>query len=149
MPCSCFQKIIFYKKFPPRYTYLAILKNEKQIGNIVFVIGPETAASIAEAIEAVKNEVPILASLSLGNLDNLKNLIADHWKPKKVIIAADNDGDESQPSAISDLEKFLQSRGINVDICVPELENSQTKSDWNDILISHGTNHIRNIFLKN
>ena len=97
----------------------------------------------------MKNEVPILASLSLGNLDNLKNLIADHWQPKKVIIAADNDGDESQPSAISDLEKFLQSHGINVVICVPELENNRTKSDWNDVLISHGTNHIRNIFLKN
>ena len=97
----------------------------------------------------MKNEVPILASLSLGNLDNLKHLIADHWKPKKVIIAADNDGNEIQPSVISDLEKFLQSRGINVVICVPQLENNQTKSDWNDVLICHGTNHIRNIFLRN
>lgn len=63
--------------------------------------GPETAASIADAIDAVKNETPILASLSLGNLENLKDLIADHWKPKKVIIAADNDNDENPPQAIS------------------------------------------------
>ena len=63
--------------------------------------GPETAASIADAIDAVKNEIPILASLSLGNLENLKDLIADHWKPKKVIIAADNDNDENPPQAIS------------------------------------------------
>ena len=65
--------------------------------------GPETAASIADAIDAVKNEIPILASLSLGNLENLKDLIADHWKPKKVIIAADNDNDENPPQAISGL----------------------------------------------
>ena len=63
--------------------------------------GPETAASIADAIDAVKNEIPILASLSLGNLENLKDLIADHWKPKRVIIAADNDNDENLPQAIS------------------------------------------------
>ena len=63
--------------------------------------GPETAASIADAIDAVKNEIPILASLSLGNLENLKDLIADHWKPKKVIIAADNDNAENLPQAIS------------------------------------------------
>ena len=39
--------------------------------------GPETAASIADAIEAVKNEIPILASLSLGNLENLKGQAHD------------------------------------------------------------------------
>ena len=79
------------------------LKNVCRLKNWILKYnkGPETAASIADAIDAVKNETPILASLSLGNLENLKDLIADHWKPKKVIIAADNDNDENPPQAIS------------------------------------------------
>jgi len=114
---------------------------------LVIAEGPETAASIADAIDAVKNEIPILASLSLGNLENLKDLIADHWKPKRVIIAADNDNDENLPQAISELENFLRKRGIEVAISIPQLETG-TKCDWNDVLKAHGTDHLRNIFSK-
>ena len=48
---------------------------------LVIAEGPETAASLVDAVFAVKNKTPILASLSLGNMQNMKNLIADqeHW----------------------------------------------------------------------
>ena len=112
---------------------------------LVIAEGPETAASLVDAVFAVKNKTPILASLSLGNMQNMKNLIADHWKPKKVIIAADNDNEEILPQVISDLQSFLQKCGIEVVIATPKLE-SGVKCDWNDVLKTHGKDYLRNIF---
>ena len=119
-----------------------------KIGADVLVIaeGPETAASLADATFAVGNKIPILASLSLGNMQNMKSVIVDHWKPKKVIIAADNDNEENLPQVISDLENFLRNSGIEVVIAIPQLE-SRTKCDWNDVLKAHGRDYLRNIFL--
>ena len=44
-------------------------------------------------VNAHDNGVPILASLSIGNLSNMGTVIGEFWNPKSVIIAADNDGD--------------------------------------------------------
>ena len=100
-----------------------------------------------DAIDAINNQIPILASLSLGNLQNLQNMIADKWKPKKVLIAADNDNEENLPSVILELENFLRKRDIEVEICVPQLEKG-VKCDSNDMLKAHGTEHMKNIFAK-
>ena len=137
-----FRSILLWKYYTIKTTFRG------KIGADVLVIaeGPETAASLADATFAVGNKIPILASLSLGNMQNMKSVIVDHWKPKKVIIAADNDNEENLPQVISDLENFLRNSGIEVVIAIPQLE-SGTKCDWNDVLKAHGRDYLRNIFL--
>ena len=109
---------------------------------LVIAEGPETAASFVGPIEAVKNEIPILASLSLSNLKNLHGLISEFWQPKKVIIAADNDKTDKNLKTLTHLKVHLEKSGIEATILTPE---SEEKCDWNDVLIQKGPNFIKNI----
>ena len=107
---------------------------------LVIAEGPETAASIATVFQG-----PILASLSLGNMKNMCGIIQS-WQPKKVIIAADFDGEHfeaTEESAIEKLSLELNNAGMKVVIKRPE---GFTKCDWNDVLVQKGIEGIRKEF---
>ena len=113
---------------------------------LVIAEGPETAASIATIFEG-----PILASLSLGNMKNLAEIVIQTWKPRQVIIAADFDGEKElfedghEEVAIVSLTNELQKAGIEVVIKRP-LALGSMKCDWNDVLVQQGIEGIKKEF---
>ena len=132
---------------------LGALKNnagliqDGSVGQVLVIAeGPETAASIATIFEG-----PILASLSLGNMKNMAEIVIQTWKPRQVIIAADFDGEKElfedghEEVAIVSLTKELQKANIEVVIKRP-LALGSTKCDWNDILVQHGIEGIKKEF---
>ena len=132
---------------------LGALKNnagliqDGSVGQVLVIAeGPETAASIATIFEG-----PILASLSLGNMKNMAEILIQTWKPRQVIIAADFDGEKElfedghEEVAIVSLTKELQKANIEVVIKRP-LALGSTKCDWNDILVQHGIEGIKKEF---
>ena len=115
---------------------------------LIIAEGPETAASLIEPLDAIKKKRPVLASLSLSNVRNLRDLIANFWKPQEVIIAADNDGDN---------EAATKSSSVNFDIMIEELAVKHdikctvkkpliSKHDWNDVLKASGSGCIKKQF---
>ena len=100
--------------------------------------GPETAATVGLGCGAFENFNPVLASLSIGNIVNMASAIGEFWAPKKVVIAADNDGPVASANAalifkrLSD--QLMASYKIPVFIVQPELEPGCDKIDFNDVL---------------
>jgi len=101
--------------------------------------GPETAASIAMA----DRKATVLASFGISNIKNLGEVIQS-YKPKEILVAADNDGynSKSQKTLYKTVE-LLKEQGIEVKILAPEVLPGKSKTDWNDVLLSKGIESIQ------
>ena len=115
---------------------------------LVIAEGPETAASVIDAINAIENKIPVLASLSLGNYVTLGDIIAKHWKPKKVVLAADNDAEENVESILK-FKDSLERSGLKLDVRRPKMLEDEEKTDWNDILKVFGPEELKRQFMSN
>ena len=131
-------------------------KQTKKPQKIIIAEGPETAASLIDVLD--EENIPVLASLSLGNFATLGDILAhilngkqtaDSKSKPTVIIAADNDGNDSEDSkTIKKLQKSLKTHGIDLEIKRPKLLESSDKTDWNDILLHNGYDNMKKIFIK-
>ena len=123
-----------------------------KLEQIVFVVeGPETGASIAAV---TGKECPVLASLSLVNFKSMTDVILSYC-PRKVILAADNDGTKDNIKNILkdhfvQLKKSIQEKNSNIDVqlIMPDLVNNslhdkRTSSDWNDVLVLDGIQTLK------
>ncbi len=114
-------------------SFVEIQQGDEQKNNITIIAeGVETALSLQEA--GIKGK--ILCSLVVSNIKN--------YKPggnERIIIAADNDGQEA-PSlkAIHNAKETLERQGTIVAIVMP-----QNKGDFNDVLKTQGVESIRNL----
>ena len=131
--------------------------NTEKPQKVIIAEGPETAASLIDVLDDDKN-IPVLASLSLGNFATLGDILAHMLNGKQtadfkckptVIIAADNDGDDNEESkSIKKLQKTLKQHEIDLEIKRPKLLPSSDKTDWNDILLHNGYDNMKKIFIK-
>jgi len=117
------------------------------IDKVVVAEGPETAASVVLAVNAIENNIPVLASLSLGNLANLSSIVLARWRPKIVIIAADNDGNsDKNDDAIVKFKSVLEEHNVRVQVKMPKLAKNVSKIDWNDVLVKQGLARLKSVF---
>jgi ATP-dependent exoDNAse (exonuclease V) alpha subunit len=116
---------------------------ESTKGGVLFIAeGPETGASIA----SLDKEATVLVSFSVSNISNMAEVIKQ-YAPKQVFIAADNDGELSASYETTEKAcQFLRSQGIDARIVSPELLPNQTKTDWNDILVTQGKEALWTMF---
>lgn len=114
-------------------------------GGVLYIAeGPETAASIA----SLDREATVLVSFSVSNITNMAQVIKT-YAPQKVIIAADNDGDDSNARKTTEkAAQALRNQGIDVRIAYPKQLPHQTKTDWNDILVECGYEGLSAVFKK-
>ena len=102
-------------------SFVEVAKHKRYNGVTIIAEGLETALSIKEA----GLEARILCSLGIGNIKNYK------LEPyEKIIIAADNDGENSTTNkTINEARNILASSGAEVKIIKPE-----QIGDFNDLL---------------
>ncbi|MDG1437107.1 MAG: AAA family ATPase [Rickettsiaceae bacterium] len=108
--------------------------------------GLETALSIEQALNQKNNSkspteknITIKTLCSLG-ISNIKNYNAT--KGEKIIIAADNDGIESNTNKTFENAKIaLEAKGAFVEIVKPS-----ERGDFNDVLQEHGPKAIATLF---
>ena len=81
----------------------------------------------------------------MANTESLNDIIANHYQPQKVIIAADNDNEGDIHGKLLKLKGSLLKSGIEVEIKVPNPQ-SKEKCDWNDILKEEGLSKLIDIF---
>jgi hypothetical protein len=114
-------------------------------GGVLYLAeGPETAASIA----SLDRTATVLVSFSVSNITNMAHVIKA-YAPQKVIIAADNDGDDSNARKTTEkAAQALRNQGIDVRIAYPKQLPHQTKTDWNDILVECGHEGLSASFKK-
>jgi len=107
-------------------------------GALYVVEGPETGASIA----SIHPNATVLASLSIGNLGKITEIIKS-YQPHEVIIAGDNDGAQSK-TMLKTIEVFKQIKNELSESCqlvhlaVPPSVEGKSKIDWNDVLVMEG-----------
>lgn len=101
--------------------------------------GPETASSIAMA----DRKATVLVSFGISNIKNLSELI-QNYKPKEVVLAADNDGGNSKSQeAINKTIELFKEHGIQASALFPDALPGKSKTDWNDVLLSKGVSAIQ------
>lgn len=126
----------------------AAIVQRGEIGNDVFVAeGPETAATLVATHLHQNNKCPVLASLSLSNIVNLSEVLL-RLKPKRVIFASDNDGEDSEVAkfcleASEKLKLNLKKHSIPLLLVRPP---GSAKADWNDLLMQIGIRETRKLF---
>lgn len=103
---------------------------------VIIAEGPETAASLAIAYP----QSTVLTSFSISNLAALKPVI-NELKPKQVIIAADNDGENAETRY--QIEDSARKLGDNIEVRYPGQLADQKKTDWNDVLKTQGLEGVR------
>ncbi|HHX8430849.1 TPA: AAA family ATPase [Legionella pneumophila] len=104
-------------------------------GGVLYIAeGPETAASIA----SLDRNATVLVSFSVSNISNMAEVIKT-YAPKRVIIAADNDGEDSASRKTTEKAcKALRDNGIDARIAYPNQLAGRVKTDWNDVLVEQG-----------
>ncbi|WP_037213756.1 AAA family ATPase [Rickettsia tamurae] len=114
-------------------SFVAVQQSNEQNNNITIIAeGVETALSLQEA--GLKGN--ILCSLGVSNIKN--------YQPKaneRIIIAADNDGQEA-PSlkAVNNAKKTLEQQGAIVSMIMPK-----EHGDFNDVLKTQGKEAVREL----
>lgn len=109
-------------------------------GGVLYIAeGPETAASIA----SLDREATVLVSFSVSNIANMADAIKA-YAPKQVLLAADNDGDDSASRKTTEKAcHSLRDKGIDVRIVTPDAMVHRDKVDWNDVLVAQGKDALR------
>ncbi|MCA0254640.1 MAG: AAA family ATPase, partial [Proteobacteria bacterium] len=109
--------------------------------------GLETALSVKQALAREQVEYPdkttkgmnILCSLGISNIRNYQPM-----QGEKIIIAADNDGENNITSkTIATAKEELEQRGASVEVVMPSKEG-----DFNDVLKIDSEQEIRNCFAR-
>lgn len=101
--------------------------------------GPETAASVAMA----DRKATVLISFGISNIKNMSGII-QKYKPKEVILAADNDGSNSKSKEmVCNAIELLKANGIEASALFPDALPGKSKTDWNDILLNKGVGAIQ------
>ncbi len=108
--------------------------------------GPETGASIANSFPSST----VISSMGLYNIKNLPELCKSFGN-KTVIFAADNDGINAigNDKAMAKAAVNFESNDFKTISFKPTNIENNKKTDWNDIIIKRGANHIRQVFLNN
>ena len=117
--------------------------------NLIVAEGPETCASLTAI---VKETNWVLATLSLGNLSNIAEIVVSK-KPRRIIVAADNDLNKPTVMALFDqnFRKFVQdverigSKHTKVIKVIPDAIDGKD-TDWNDVLKIKGVENLRQEF---
>lgn len=117
----------------PTKSHFCKLQNGSRGSDLYLAEGVETGASIAQ----LKPNDHIIVSFGQDNMKNLTDAISK-ISPRNVYIAADNDGLKSPSKSLAQTINSLQSKGVKVDILMPEMLPNTTKTDWNDILKTKG-----------
>jgi phage/plasmid primase-like uncharacterized protein len=106
-----------------------LLKSHKTI--TIIAEGLETALSVKQALgehsekKGITNEVQILCSLGISNIKNYRA-----GKGEKIIIAADNDGEDSITGKTTlNAKVLLEEKGAFVEVVKPDKQG-----DFNDLL---------------
>ncbi len=103
---------------------------------VIIAEGPETAATLAVAYP----KSTVLTSFSVSNLAELKPVI-EALKPKQIIIAADNDGENA--ATRYQIEESAMKLGDQVIVKYPAAVQGLQKTDWNDVLKGQGIEGVR------
>ena len=122
-----------------------ILTNSRELETqnklTIIAEGVETALSVKQALNSNNSysglEIKILCSLGINNISNYKPS-----KGEKIIIAADNDGENSITNrTIEKAKSLLEEKGAYVETVRPEVQG-----DFNDMLKNFGEHDISRIF---
>lgn len=117
----------------PTKSHFCKLQNGSRGSDLYLAEGVETGSSIAQ----LKPNDHILVSFGQDNMKNLTDIITK-ISPRNVYIAADNDGLKSPSKSLEQTIISLQSKGIKVDVLMPDMLQNTTKTDWNDVLKTKG-----------
>ena len=123
-------------------SFVEVAKPEK--ANITIIAeGLETALSVKQALsehsekKGIENQVRILCSLGISNI---KNYRAE--KGEKIIIAADNDGENSITGKTTlNAKVLLEEKGAFVEVVKPDRQG-----DFNDLLKAGDSKLINSLF---
>lgn len=113
----------------------------------VFVAeGPETAASIANVFP----NSSVVASAGIYNIKNLGSLCKSLGN-NTVIFASDNDGINGSKTreVLSKAMIQFKKEGFLPINFMPDRISSNSKTDWNDVLLNQGKSNIIDVFLNN
>jgi len=118
-----------------------LLKSHKTI--TIIAEGLETALSVKQALgehsekKGITNEVQILCSLGISNIKNYRA-----GKGEKIIIAADNDGENSITGKTTlNAKVLLEEKGAFVEVVKPDKQG-----DFNDLLKAGDSKLINSLF---
>jgi Ti-type conjugative transfer relaxase TraA len=118
-----------------------LLKSHKTI--TIIAEGLETALSVKQALgehsekKGITNEVQILCSLGISNIKNYRAK-----KGEKIIIAADNDGEDSITGKTTlNAKVLLEEKGAFVEVVKPDKQG-----DFNDLLKAGDSKLINSLF---
>jgi hypothetical protein len=118
-----------------------LLKSHKTI--TIIAEGLETALSVKQALgehsekKGITNEVQILCSLGISNIKNYRAK-----KGEKIIIAADNDGENSITGKTTiNAKVLLEEKGAFVEVVKPDMQG-----DFNDLLKAGDSKLINSLF---
>ena len=118
-----------------------LLKSHETI--TIIAEGLETALSVKQALgehsekKGITNEVQILCSLGISNIKNYRA-----GKGEKIIIAADNDGEDSITGKTTlNAKVLLEEKGAFVEVVKPDKQG-----DFNDLLKAGNSKLINSLF---
>lgn len=111
-------------------------KNTKLANNTTYIAeGLVTSLSVKEAI-------PNAHIYSVGSKSNFINIDISTLN-ERVIICADNDGIAfKKDKSLQKVVKHLQENGKVVDVLYPKIMGTNSKIDYNDVLLQSGKNEI-------
>lgn len=119
--------------------------------------GLKNAGVFLASSQALKSETVILCEAPIDALSvaacgitavALGGVVSPQWLPrvlafKRVLLAFDNDANGAGDKAALELAPDLHSLGAKVARLSPPREEGQSKSDWNAMLLQHGTAVMR------